>query len=99
MATSRTDVFWGLWRRARRLLATLADDPARAAILLDVDGTLAPIVARPELAQVPEETRTELRRLLRRHRALARLPGPTRPAAGRPPGGDGVTHIDGHARD
>ena len=34
-----------------------------SALILDVDGTLAPIVARPELAEVPEETRAELRRL------------------------------------
>jgi trehalose-6-phosphatase len=31
-------------------LARLSEDPALAAVLLDVDGTLAPIVARPELA-------------------------------------------------
>jgi trehalose 6-phosphate phosphatase len=48
-----------LWR--------LAQDPDRAAILLDVDGTLAPIVTRPELAAVPEETRAELRRLVGRY--------------------------------
>ena len=38
-----------------------SEDPARAAVLLDVDGTLAPIVARPETAAVPDETRAELR--------------------------------------
>jgi trehalose 6-phosphate phosphatase len=45
------------------LLARLAEDPARAALFLDVDGVLAPIVQRPEDARVPEETRAELRRL------------------------------------
>ena len=44
-------------------LARLRSEPGRAAVLLDVDGTLAPIVARPELAVVPEETRAEVRRL------------------------------------
>jgi trehalose 6-phosphate phosphatase len=47
---------------AEPLLASLAERPAEAGILLDVDGTLAPIVARPELASVPETTREELRR-------------------------------------
>src|SRR5439155_1660735 len=47
------------------LLERLAEDPGAAGLLLDVDGTLAPIVARPELAAVPEETRTELERLAR----------------------------------
>ena len=45
------------------LLSTLAQEPGAAAILLDVDGVLAPIVPRPEDARVPEETRAELRRL------------------------------------
>src|ERR671937_236042 len=48
------------------LLALLAERPAEAGILLDVDGTLAPIVARPELASVPEPTRDELRRVAER---------------------------------
>src|SRR2546427_13226280 len=38
-------------------LSRLAEEPERAAILLDVDGVLAPIVARPEDARVPDETR------------------------------------------
>jgi trehalose 6-phosphate phosphatase len=45
------------------LLARLAEEPTRAAILLDVDGALAPIVPRPEDARVPPETQAELRRL------------------------------------
>jgi trehalose 6-phosphate phosphatase len=36
-------------------LDPLLADPAHAAILTDVDGTLAPIVARPEQAAVPAE--------------------------------------------
>ena len=34
-------------------LAALAAEPARAALFLDVDGVLAPIVERPEDARVP----------------------------------------------
>ena len=42
------------------LLGRLSAEPELAAILLDVDGTLAPIVARPEDAAVPEATRRQL---------------------------------------
>jgi trehalose 6-phosphate phosphatase len=38
-------------------LAPLRDDPARAAVLLDIDGTLAPIVDRAADAHVSEPTR------------------------------------------
>ena len=43
------------------LVGRLSEDPARAAVLLDVDGTLAPIVERPEDARVPDETRARAR--------------------------------------
>src|SRR4029078_7188599 len=39
------------------LLDELVENPAEAAIMLDVDGTLAPIVAPPARARVPGETR------------------------------------------
>lgn len=49
----------------RELLATahtrLSGTPLL--IMLDVDGTLAPIVSRPELARIPDETMTALRSL------------------------------------
>jgi trehalose 6-phosphate phosphatase len=53
----------------------LADNPARTAILLDVDGTLAPIVPRPEDAAVPGATRDELRRLNARYALVACISG------------------------
>jgi trehalose 6-phosphate phosphatase len=56
-------------------LAGLAEAPERAAILLDVDGVLAPIVERPEDARVPEETRAELRRIHRRYALVACVSG------------------------
>jgi trehalose 6-phosphate phosphatase len=49
------------------LLAPLRADPARAAILTDVDGTLAPIVARAEEAAVPTAARAVLARLSERY--------------------------------
>ena len=42
------------------LLERLREAPERAAIILDVDGVLAPIVDRPEDARVPDETRAAL---------------------------------------
>jgi trehalose 6-phosphate phosphatase len=57
------------------LLAQLAEDPSHAAILLDVDGVLAPIVPRPEDASVPEEIRDELRRLHARYALVACVSG------------------------
>lgn len=56
-------------------VARLAEEPGRAALLLDVDGTLAPIVARPEDARVPDETRAELRRLVGRYGLVACVTG------------------------
>ena len=57
------------------LLGRLADDPSRAAILLDVDGVLAPIVPRPEDARVPDDIRTELHRLAGRYAFVACVSG------------------------
>jgi len=60
---------------AADLLAQLAVSPERAAILLDVDGTLAPIVPRPEDARVPPETQVELERLAARYALVACVSG------------------------
>src|SRR3712207_8805744 len=46
-------------------LAPLRADPARSAVLLDIDGTLAPIVRHAEDARVPESTRSVLIRIAR----------------------------------
>jgi trehalose 6-phosphate phosphatase len=45
------------------LLEPLRAEPARTAVLTDVDGTLAPIVTRPEEAAVPRRAAEVLRRL------------------------------------
>jgi trehalose 6-phosphate phosphatase len=57
------------------LLDRLTEDPARTALLLDVDGVLAPIVPRPQDARVPDETRAELRRLHGRYALVACISG------------------------
>ncbi len=60
-------------------LDRLREDPGRAAILLDIDGTLAPIVERPEDAAVPDETREVLRGLVERYALVGAITG--RPSA------------------
>jgi trehalose 6-phosphate phosphatase len=77
-------------------LARLSEDPARAAVFLDVDGTLAPIVARPELAEVPEETREELRRLVERYAVVACVSGRSGEEARRLVGVEGVVYVGVH---
>ena len=56
-------------------LTDLIAEPGRAALFLDIDGVLAPIVDRPGDARVPEETRAELRRLARRYALVACVTG------------------------
>jgi trehalose 6-phosphate phosphatase len=77
-------------------LARLRSEPGQAAVLLDVDGTLAPIVARPELAAVPEETRAELRRLVARYGLVACVSGRTGEDAERLVGVPGVVYVGVH---
>jgi trehalose 6-phosphate phosphatase len=78
------------------VLAPLAANPGKAAILLDVDGTLAPIVARPELARVPEETRAEVARLAGRYALVACISGRTGEEARRLVGVAGAVYVGTH---
>jgi trehalose 6-phosphate phosphatase len=82
--------------RAEALLAPLVESPGEAAILLDVDGTLAPIVARPELASVPEVTREELRRLIGRYALVGCISGRTGQDAARIVGVEGPVYVGVH---
>jgi trehalose 6-phosphate phosphatase len=81
---------------AASLLARLAESPERTAILLDVDGTLAPIVERPEDARVPDGTRDELRRLVERYALVACISGRTGEDAARMVGVDGIRYVGEH---
>jgi trehalose 6-phosphate phosphatase len=56
-------------------VSSIVSDPAAAGLFLDVDGVLAPIVARPEEARVPDETRDELARLAARYALVAAVTG------------------------
>ncbi len=77
-------------------LARLSEDPALAAVLLDVDGTLAPIVARPELAEVPAETRAEVARLTKRYALVGCISGRSGEEARRLVGVEGVVYVGVH---
>jgi trehalose 6-phosphate phosphatase len=77
-------------------IALLAEAPDQAAILLDVDGTLAPIVPRPEDAAVPDGTRAELERLARRYRLLAFVSGRMGEDARRIVGVTGAAYVGVH---
>jgi trehalose 6-phosphate phosphatase len=56
-------------------LEPLRADPSRSAVLLDIDGTLAPIVRHAADAHVPEATRTLLIEIARRYRVVGCVSG------------------------
>jgi trehalose 6-phosphate phosphatase len=56
-------------------LAPLRENPARSAILFDIDGTLAPIVEHAADARVPEGTRQLLIAIARRYGVVACVSG------------------------
>ena len=78
------------------LLAPLVEAPEASALIFDVDGTLAPIAARPELAAVPEATREEIRRLAGRYLLVACVSGRAGEDARRLVGVDGVAYVGNH---
>ena len=78
------------------LLERLTARPRLAAILLDVDGTLAPIVRRPEDSAVPDDARRELERLAERYALLALVTGRPTAAARKIAGLDAVPVIGTH---
>jgi trehalose 6-phosphate phosphatase len=81
------------------LIARFAEDPSAAAIFLDVDGVLAPIVPRPEDATVPQETRHELRRLAARYDLVACVTGRPSEDAQRVVGVPELVYVGNHGLD
>jgi trehalose 6-phosphate phosphatase len=77
-------------------LARLRDEPARAAILTDVDGTLAPIAPRPEQAAVPPRASELLARLSDRYGLVACVSGRRAEEARRLVGVDGIAYAGNH---
>jgi len=78
------------------VLAPLRADPARAAILLDVDGTLAPIVRHAADAHVPESTRGLLIELAGTYGVLACVSGRRAADARRIVALGGIAYVGNH---
>ncbi len=79
-----------------RLLAPLRAEPARAAILTDVDGTLAPIVERAEQAAVPAAAREALAALAERYALVGCISGRRAEEARRLVGLDSLAYAGNH---
>jgi trehalose 6-phosphate phosphatase len=78
------------------LLGPLLASPRSAAVLTDVDGTLAPIAARPERAAVPAAAREALRRLSGRFRVVGCVSGRQAAEARRLVGLDDLAYAGNH---
>jgi trehalose-phosphatase len=78
------------------LLGPLRTEPGRAAILTDVDGTLAPIVERAEDAAVPAEAREALARLSERYGLVGCVSGRRAVEARRLVGLDSIAYAGNH---
>ena len=74
----------------------LSEAPELAAILLDIDGTLAPIAPRPEDARVPDEARAEVARLAGRYALVACVSGRMGKDARLMVGIGGVRYVGAH---
>ncbi len=81
---------------AAQLIQPLRDAPGESAALLDVDGTLAPIVPVPADASVPPQTRDALRRLARHLALVACISGRRAVDARRVVGVDELTYVGNH---
>jgi trehalose 6-phosphate phosphatase len=81
---------------AAESLEPLRSAPDRAAILCDVDGTLAPIAPRPEGSRVPEETHEALAAVGQRYGLLAFVSGRRALDARRLVGIGEATYIGNH---
>jgi trehalose 6-phosphate phosphatase len=77
-------------------LRPFTEDPARAAIFCDIDGTLAPIVRRPEESHVREETSRLLGRLARTYGCVACVSGRPVAEARRLVGVGAITYAGSH---
>jgi trehalose 6-phosphate phosphatase len=78
------------------VLAPLLADPARAAVLLDIDGTLAPIVRHADDAHVPEPTRAPLIQIAKRYGLVACVSGRQATTARRIVSLGSITYVGNH---
>lgn len=77
-------------------LRPLTERPDEAAVLCDIDGTLAPIVERAEEATVPEATSRLLGRIARKYRVVACISGRGAAEARRIVGVGGIAYAGSH---
>jgi trehalose 6-phosphate phosphatase len=77
-------------------LQPLLEDPGRAAILTDIDGTLAPIVDDPAAAAVPAQTRSALEALAGRFALVGCISGRRAAEARELVGIDGIAYAGNH---
>src|SRR5947208_741749 len=77
-------------------LRPLTERPDEAAVLCDIDGTLAPIVERAEEATVPEATSRLLGRIARRYQVVACISGRGAAEARRIVGVGGIAYAGSH---
>ena len=77
-------------------LRPLTERPDEAAVLCDIDGTLAPIVERAEEATVPEATSRLLGRIARRYRVVACISGRAAAESRRIVGVGGIAYAGSH---
>ena len=77
-------------------LRPLTERPQQAAVLCDIDGTLAPIVERADEAAVPEATSRLLGRIARRYRVVACISGRGAAEARRIVGVGGIAYAGAH---
>jgi trehalose 6-phosphate phosphatase len=77
-------------------LAPLTADPGRAAVLLDIDGTLAPIVRHADDAHVPEPTRVPLIAIAKRYGLVACVSGRRATTARRIVALGSITYVGNH---
>ena len=77
-------------------LRPITDDPESAAVLCDIDGTLAPIVRRADEAKVPEEASKLLGRLGRRYGLVACVSGRSAAEARRLVGVGSIAYAGSH---
>lgn len=80
----------------RSPLELLLADPTHTAVLTDVDGTLAPIVARPEQAAVPARATALLEELSRRFGLVGCVSGRQALEARRLVGVEGIAYAGNH---
>jgi trehalose 6-phosphate phosphatase len=80
----------------RESLRPLTEHPERAGLFFDIDGTLAPIVPRPEQSHVREEISLLLARLARRYGCVGCISGRSVAEARRLIGVGGIAYAGSH---